>query len=499
MTGLPSPSRAAAGAVTADARFASRAAMFILALSVFRLMWLARAPYPLYGDEAQYWTWAKALDWGYVSKPPLIAWLIAATTALVGDNEFGVRLAAPICHAVTALIIAEIGRRLYDARTGAWSGALYASLPAVSVSAMLISTDVPLLLFWAMGVLFLIRALDPGGQRWWIGVGFALGLGLLSKYTMALFVPSAGLYLALAREHRDVLHTRWPWMALALGFAIYSPNLIWNLVNGGLTYAHTGANADLGGDLFHPAKLAEFIGSQFGVFGPLLFAVLLFLLIARLGRLRHDPRSWLLAAFVLPILALIAIESLLSRAHANWAATAYVTATVLVVAWCRPLARWRLVLPVSLGLHLAALAAMVEYHDLARLAGVELTRATDPFHRLRGWNFLGSAVGQQLAQHPGFVLMTDDRMLFAEMAFYVRPRPTQVAWNWQDHPTDQYELTTSILAVGSRPILYLTENPDPRDVLARFNETGPVGHITIPLYPGYARRYALFALQGFKG
>ncbi|HUA52006.1 MAG TPA: glycosyltransferase family 39 protein [Candidatus Sulfotelmatobacter sp.] len=499
MTGLPSPSRAAPGAVTAEARQASRAAMFILALTVFRLMWLARAPYPLYGDEAQYWTWAQALDWGYVSKPPLIAWLIGITTSLVGDNEFGVRVASPICHAVTALMIAELGRRLYDARTGAWSGVLYASLPAVSVSAMLISTDVPLMLFWTMGVLFLKRALDPGGQRWWIGVGVALGLGLLSKYAMAMFVPSAGLYLALAPEHRAVLRTRWPWMALALGLAIYAPNLIWNVAHGGLTYLHTGANAHLGGDLFHPAKLGEFVGSQFGVFGPLLFAVLLFLLVARLGRLQRDPRSWLLAAFALPQLLLIAIEALLSRAHANWAATAYVTATVLVVAWCRARRRLWLVLPVSLGLHVAALAVMVDYHDLARLAGVELTRATDPFHRLRGWNFLGSAVSAQLAQHPGFVLMTDDRMLFAEMAFYVRPRPTQVAWNWQDHPTDQYELTTDIAAVGDRPILYLTENLDPRDVLARFREADPVARITIPLYPGVARRYALFALQGFKG
>jgi hypothetical protein len=53
--------------------------------------------------------------------------------------------------------------------------------------------------------------------------------------------------------------------------------------------------------------------------------------------------------------------------------------------------------------------------------------------------------------------------------------------------------------VGNRPILYLTENLDPRDVLARFNEADPIGRITIPLYRGDARRYALFALQGFKG
>src|SRR5260221_2783952 len=178
---------------SAAARVTSRTAMFILAVTVFRLMWLAREPYPLYGDEAQYWTWAQALDWGYYSKPPLIGWLIALTTGLAGDSEFGVRIAAPVIHAVIALMPSDLGRRLFDARTGAWAGALYVTLPAVSVSSVLMSTDLPLLVFLTLGVVSLQRALEPGGRKWWLGVGLALGLGLLSKYAMATFVASAGL------------------------------------------------------------------------------------------------------------------------------------------------------------------------------------------------------------------------------------------------------------------------------------------------------------------
>jgi hypothetical protein len=473
--------------------------MFILAVTVMRVLWLSRDPYPLYGDEAQYWTWAQALDWGYYSKPPLTAWLIALTTQLAGDNEFGVRVAAPICHAVIALIVAELGRRRFDARTGAWAGGLYVALPAVSLSSMLISTDVPLLLFWAIGVLCLSRAIEPGRHRWWLGVGLALGLGLLSKYAMATFIPSAALYLAASPKHRFVLRTRWPYMALALGLTLCVPNLAWNLDHGWLSFRHLGDNANLLGDLFHPLKLAEFVGSQFGVFGPILCALFLFLLVARLGRLYRDDRYWLLVAFALPQLAIIAVEALLSRANANWAATSYVTATVLVVAWCRTVPNLRVLLPISLGLHVAAAGVMVSYHDLARLAGIELTRKTDPFNRLRGWNYLGQAVSAQLREHPGFVLMTDDRMLFAEMAFYVTPHPTQVAWNWKDRPTDQYEMTTDIAMYGNRPILYVTENPDPHDTLARFNESSLVSKITIPLYPGDARHYTVFEIQGFKG
>lgn len=489
-----------AAETTAEARLVSRAAMVILAVTVFRLMWLARDPYPLYGDEAQYWTWAQALDWGYYSKPPLIGWLIAFTTNLAGNTEFGVRIAAPVLHAIIALMIADTGRRLFDARTGAWSGALYVTLPAVSVSSVLMSTDVPLLFFWALGVTSLTRALAPGGQKWWLGVGIALGLGLLSKYAMATFVASAGLYLAVSEQHRGVLRTRWPWLALALGLAIFAPNVIWNAANDWLSLRHTGDNANLQGELFHPVKLAEFVGSQFGVFGPLLFGLLLFILGAyAAGRLRRDDRMWLLIAFAVPQLAIIAGVALLSRAHANWAATSYVTGILLVVAWLRHAPTLRLVLPISLGLHIAAACVMHGYHDAARLAGIELSRKTDPFHRLRGWNFLGNAVGAQLREHPGFALMTDDRMLFAELAFYVRPRPIQVAWSWKERPTDQYQMTTDLVSLGNRPILYLTENPDPRDVRERFAEMTPVGRITIPLYRDLQRQYTLYALQGFKG
>ncbi|MEJ0070323.1 MAG: glycosyltransferase family 39 protein [Pseudomonadota bacterium] len=477
----------------------TRAAMFILAVTLLRLLWLGHDPYPLYGDEAQYWAWAQTPDWGYYSKPPLIAWLIAATTQLAGDSEFGVRAAAPICHAVIALIVAELGRRRFDGKTGAWAGALYVTLPAVSLSSMLMSTDVPLLLFWAIGVLSLTRAVEPGRHRWWLGVGLALGLGLLSKYAMALFVPSAALYLATSAKHRGVLRTRWPYMALVLGLALYLPNLAWNLDHDWLSYRHTGDNANLQGSLFHPLKLAEFVVGQFGVFGPLLFGLLLFLAVARLRPLYRDDRLWLLTAFALPQLALIAIEALLSRANANWAATCYVTATVLVVAWCRTRPNLRVLLAISLGLNLAVAGAMYAYHDLARLAGIELTRKLDPFNRLRGWNYLGQGVAAQLREHPGFVLMTDDRMLFAELAFYVRPRPTQVAWNGKDRPTDQFEMTTDVAQYGNRPILYLTENPDPRDVTMHFRDVTPVAKITIPLYRDDARHYAIYALQGFKG
>ena len=294
-----------------------------------RLAWLAVQPADLYPDEAQYWFWAKHLAWGYYSKPPLVAWLIALTTRLFGDSEFAVRLSAPLLHALTAIFIYAIGARLYGARTGFWSAIVYATLPGVSVSGFIISTDAALLPCWAAALYAFIRARGEDGWRWWIAAGIAIGIGLLAKYAMAYWILSSLGFVLVSRSERRHL----PGLLAAIGIAlvIYSPNFWWNWANGFVSYLHTRDNAGLGTSIFHPIAFLEFFGSQFAVFGPLLFAGLIALAAQR--RVLAEPRARLLAVFALPTLAMMLVVSLLSRAQPNWAAPAYVSATVLVTAW----------------------------------------------------------------------------------------------------------------------------------------------------------------------
>ena len=100
-----------------------RGAVFIIfAVTLARLLWISSGRTDLYPDEAQYWLWSLTPDWGYYSKPPVVAWLIAFTTKLAGsDNELAVRMAAPLLHFGTALMVHALAQRLYDARTAFWS------------------------------------------------------------------------------------------------------------------------------------------------------------------------------------------------------------------------------------------------------------------------------------------------------------------------------------------------------------------------------------------
>src|SRR5215472_7391862 len=89
-------------AASGDLSWGIKAVAAVAALTAGRLAWLAVQPADLSPDEAQYWVWAQHLALGYYSKPPLVAWLIALSTGLAGDNEFAVRLSAPLLHAAAA-------------------------------------------------------------------------------------------------------------------------------------------------------------------------------------------------------------------------------------------------------------------------------------------------------------------------------------------------------------------------------------------------------------
>src|SRR5258707_10163646 len=129
--------------LASEQRYRRVAVYTLLAITVLRLLWLIGNPINLYPDEAQYWLWSRSLAFGYFSKPPLLPWIIALTTAIFGEDEFAIRVASPFLHLATGLVVYAIARRLYDARVACWSAILYATLPAVFFSPPLLSPHPP--------------------------------------------------------------------------------------------------------------------------------------------------------------------------------------------------------------------------------------------------------------------------------------------------------------------------------------------------------------------
>jgi 4-amino-4-deoxy-L-arabinose transferase-like glycosyltransferase len=57
-------------------------------------------------------------------------------------------------------------------------------------------------LWWVLVAYLAARLLKSGDGRWWLGIGAAIGVGLLTKYTMAFCVLglTGGLLLTPARR-----------------------------------------------------------------------------------------------------------------------------------------------------------------------------------------------------------------------------------------------------------------------------------------------------------
>ncbi|SFC65743.1 ArnT family glycosyltransferase [Tropicimonas isoalkanivorans] len=328
------------------------AAAIALGITGLRVLLLAFNRTDLFVDEAQYWLWGQEMALGYYSKPPLIGWVIRASTELGGsDAPFWVRLPAPLFHGVTGLILGAIAAPRYGRAAAVWVVASYVTLPMVVLGSLLISTDTIMVPFLTLALGAWLRGLDRGGSVVWAAVaGAALGLAFLAKYAAIYYLLCAGLAALVLWHGRPGSRVA---LAGLVAFAVViSPNVWWNLTNGLSTVEHTLDNADWVRDPgtrahLNFAGLAEFLANQFVVFGPVLFAALVWLV----ARFRHNPADRkLLLLFSLPIVTVVCVQALLSRAYPNWAATAYIAGTLAVVPWLLNWhTRW---LRLSMGIHL---------------------------------------------------------------------------------------------------------------------------------------------------
>ncbi len=372
-------------------------------VACLRLALLSGNATDLYVDEAQYWAWSRDPAFGYFSKPPLIAWIIGAVTALGGsDAPFWVRAASPVLHSLAAVAVGALGAQRFGARIGLLAGLAWLSMPGVAFGAQLISTDTVMLPLLAVALLLWLRAAAQPSAATALGAGFALGLAALGKYAALYAVPCAALWALAERAGR--LRLRDAGLALAATAAVLAPNLWWNVAHEGVTLAHTLDNAGSSTGL-KPLALLEFLGAQFGVMGPLLFAAWA----VAVWREPRGPLVW----FSAPIFAAVAFQALRAGAQANWATAAMVAATPLAVA---ELARWgrraltasfAIGVTVSLLLPLAALAP----------EAIPAPEGRPAFARVLGQQAYADEVATIAARHGVTRILADNRAILAALEY----------------------------------------------------------------------------------
>jgi len=456
---------------------------------------------PVHFDEAQYWTYGEALAFSYYSKPPLAAWLIRAATEVFGHNAFALRFFVPLLHAWTGWLLYATGRRMFDARTGFWAAVVYTTVPGVVVSSTIMSTDPVMMAGCALALYSLIRALfaEEEGRpalRWWALCGFAVGAAMMGKYTGVAFFATGLGYALFSRE--GPMKPDGALVALLASLLVLSPNLVWNATHDFATIAHVGENAGGGRNALTPGDFAEFVGAQFGVFGPVAFATLILMAVRRrawIDEWRYRLLMWLTA----PLIVVIALKALFGGANPNWAAVAYVAGSLMVAAWLLDLDRPRWLLAhgaIGAAATLLFLGATAFY---AEDAG-RLKRAYDPFKKSRPAVMFCGHVLDEMKATGVKVLVSDNRRRLAECMWHGEIGVDRIAvWNPEGGAHNHYEMVASLTPGDEREMLLIAQNADAARIAAAFREHALLAEGEDQVYADRVEPYQIWRVRGFNG
>ncbi|WP_321381922.1 glycosyltransferase family 39 protein [Rhizobium sp.] len=429
--------------------------VLILTITVFRLVMLRYDTTDLFVDEAQYWLWSQHLDFGYYSKPPMIAWVIHFFTTLGGSQDiFWVRAASPVLHMITALLLIPAAMRLTGSRlAGYWSGVSYATLPGVALSSIFMSTDTILFPFMALTLLCYSYLIERRSIGLALLMGVSIGFGTLSKYAMLYFAATALISAIFLPKTRIALRDT----ALAiLGAAVViAPNVWWNATHGGATLKHTSDNADWHGLHFNIGEAASFLGAQAGVIGPVLFIAMLVVLY-RLIRGKTSTVENNLFILSWPIVLVIVVQALMSHAYANWAATAYAAGVILAV--FHLLQSKPRLLTTSLiinGVTSIIFPFLGVYSHEVLLPGGKPVLSRYLGRADMSWNIAATAGRAGTA-----TIVAESRDILADLFYTLRDEPFTIrARSNGDFPNNYYEQEFALTsASGDEPVLYITGN-----------------------------------------
>ncbi len=203
--------------------------LILLALVRLVLHLLTNGQYGFHRDELATLDDARYLAWGYVAYPPVTPLIGRVSLELFGPSLVGVRFFSALAQSVSMVLTGLMARELGGGRWAQVVAALAVAIASMSLIMgalfQYVSFDY---LWWVLVAFFMIRLLKSDDPRWWLGIGAAIGLGMMTKYTMAFCIAGlvAGVVLT---EYRRYLRSPWLWGGVALSLLIFLPNLIWQI------------------------------------------------------------------------------------------------------------------------------------------------------------------------------------------------------------------------------------------------------------------------------
>lgn len=304
-----------------EARLVRNTSLTVAALVVLRLVGAAWTP--LTFDEAYYWIWSKHLAFGYYDHPPGVALVIRLGTLIAGDSELGVRLVSILLALPMSFAVYRTAEILFGGRRVAATATVFLNVTLMAaVGTLIVTPDSPLLVASSFVLFFLAKVLESGRGAWWLAVGAAAGLALISKYTALFFGPAILIWLISVPGLRRWLVSPWLYLGGLVALMVFSPVILWNADHHWVSFIKQLGRGEVTD--FKPAFIGELIPTQIAFATPLVFvlgAMGLYALARREGgalasRALINAMFWTITFYFL-------WHSLHARVEANWFAPVY--------------------------------------------------------------------------------------------------------------------------------------------------------------------------------
>jgi Dolichyl-phosphate-mannose-protein mannosyltransferase len=423
-------------------------------------------------DETYYRLWGLAPALSYLDHPGMTGWLIACGQALAGDTALGLRLAAVLAPLLGTALIWRTASILFHrtiAERAAW---ISLCLPLLAVGGIIMTPDVPSVMFWGLTGWAMAELYHSGRPGWWLAVGLFAGLGLTAKYTNLFAGVGIVLWLLLTPANRTWFGRWQTWAGASLALLGAVPTVVWN-------WQHNWASFDkqfgrvAAGEGITDRFLLELLACFAGLLSPAV-AVL-----AAVGIWRAAKAAWrdpgspqaLLLCSILPLGLYLLVHATHDRVPANWPAPLYPALALFAALAFAPAGRFlasvnRLAAP--LGVAFSGAIYLWALHPLL-LLDVE----TDPTSQTRGWPDFASKINAVRIEAGAAWIATTSYATTGELAFALRQVPIL-----QLNERVRYaNLPPVPLDVTKGPALYveLARRADPRLLRKRFAKVEDMG------------------------
>jgi hypothetical protein len=277
-------------------------------------------------DESYMVAAGRTIRLGYFDHPPMAWWMAWGASHLFGsESPIVVRLPFVLLFAGTTWLMFRLTATMFGAAAGFWAAAMLNAAPVFGMTTgAWVLPDGPMMAALLGAAVCLAAALPAQGRAawgWWIGTGVCAGLAMFSKYTAALSILGAVIYLLTNAAGRRWLTRPHPYVAALAALAVFSPVLAWNAGNGWASLLFQAGRAGVG--RLQPFGPLTTLAGEALFLLPWIWLPLAACAVIAARRGPADPRRWLLFCLALPPILTFEFVSLHSRVLFHWAGGGY--------------------------------------------------------------------------------------------------------------------------------------------------------------------------------